>query len=69
MAATAATQVQTFVGAAPGLVVRRMVLHQRAGQAAGGVDAFVIGTELRGTHAVRSRPAYPASARSSLSGM
>jgi GTA TIM-barrel-like domain/Putative phage tail protein len=40
---------------------RRMVLHQAMlAKAAGGIDAFVIGTELRGLSTVRSGPAtYP----------
>ncbi|NQE64545.1 glycoside hydrolase TIM-barrel-like domain-containing protein [Caulobacter sp. RHG1] len=58
--AAAATQVNAFFDGEWGL--RRMVLHQAALAAqAGGVDGFVIGSELRGVTTVRGAGgAYPA---------
>jgi hypothetical protein len=50
-----------FYGGPPEWTLRRQVLHYaHLAVAAGGVDAFVIGTELRGLTQVRSGPAsYP----------
>jgi len=58
--AAAAAQVDTFFTAAWGY--RNFILHYASlAQQAGGVDAFVIGSELRGLTRVRSAPGvYPA---------
>ena len=41
--------------------LRRMILHQaRLAQMAGGVDGFLIGSELRGITTIRDRDAFPA---------
>lgn len=51
---TASTQVAAFVGSGSGWDYRRMVLHYAGlAVAAGGVDAFIIGSEMRGLSAVR----------------
>lgn len=50
----AATQVAAFVGSGSGWDYRRMVLHYaQLAVAAGGVDAFIIGSEMRGLSTVR----------------
>ncbi|BCW89934.1 hypothetical protein sos41_31020 [Alphaproteobacteria bacterium SO-S41] len=61
--AAAATQIDAFFAGAWGL--RRMILHYAAlAEAAGGVDAFLIGSELRGVTTVRSGlSTYPAVAQ------
>ncbi len=65
--AAAAAQVDAFfgVGAPDGWNFRRLVLHYASlAAAAGGVDAFLIGSELRGLTRVRSASGvYPAVAR------
>lgn len=50
----AAAQVTSFVGSGSGWDFRRMVLHYaQLAVAAGGVDAFIIGSEMRGLSTVR----------------
>ncbi|HEY0835363.1 MAG TPA: glycoside hydrolase TIM-barrel-like domain-containing protein, partial [Azospirillum sp.] len=52
--AAAAAQVATFVGTGSGWDYRRMVLHYaQLAAASGGVDAFIIGSELRGLTTIR----------------
>ncbi|MEO9341119.1 glycoside hydrolase/phage tail family protein [Mesorhizobium sp. SB112] len=59
--ALARTQVQAFYGNGDDWGYRRFVLHfARLAAAAGGVDAFLIGTELRGLTALRDQAnAFP----------
>jgi hypothetical protein len=61
-AAAAATQVDAFFGGPSDWGYRRMVLHYAAlADIAGGVDAFLIGSELKGLTRVRSASGvYPA---------
>jgi hypothetical protein len=63
--AAAATQIDAFFGVTSGEGYRRMVLHYAQLAAdAGGVDAFLIGSELRGLTRVRSASGvYPAVTR------
>jgi len=50
----AAAQVAAFVGGGSGWDYRRMVLHYaQLAAAAGGVDAFIVGSEMRGLSTVR----------------
>lgn len=52
--ASAAAQVAAFAGTGAGWDYRRMVLHHaQLAVAAGGVDAFIIGSEMRGLTTVR----------------
>jgi hypothetical protein len=62
LTAAASTQISAFFGSASAWSYRRMVLHYATlAEAAGGVDAFVIGSELVGLTRVRSAPGvYPA---------
>jgi hypothetical protein len=60
--ATAATQIDTFFGGPSDWAYRRMVLHYaQLAVTAGGVQAFLLGSELKGLTRVRSASgAYPA---------
>ncbi|MHB1111018.1 MAG: baseplate multidomain protein megatron, partial [Devosia sp.] len=52
--AAAAAQIDAFVGSGSGWDFRRMVLHYaQLSVTAGGVDAFIIGSEMRGLSTVR----------------
>jgi hypothetical protein len=59
---TAGTQVDAFFGNGSDWRYRRMILHYaQLAQSAGGVDAFLIGSELKALTRVRAAPgAYPA---------